>query len=416
MAVLAYGLNHQTAPIDVRERLAFPEDHLPAALQNLRVEVPEVSEVAILSTCNRTELYCVTAGSESHISNWLSSQRKIAVAELRSITYQHWDQDAARHLIRVASGLDSQVLGEPQILGQLKTALHTARSAGTMGPELTLLTDVGLNTAKQVRSDTDIGRNPVSVAFTAVSLAKQIFADLGTKRALLLGAGDTISKVAEHLQQAGVGGLAIANRTLSNAELLAARFGAEAMQLTDIAGRLHDFDIVIGSTGSSLPILGKGTVEAAIRSRRRKPMFMVDIAVPRDIEPEVGDLADVYLYSIDDLTNVIETSTRNRQQAALAAEELVSAGATRYLSERRIAQDKTLLKALRQGAELLAEQELARARKDLERGVDSDEVLTRLSRNLTNKLMHPPMVGLREASAEGRADQLEWLKKLYQLD
>ncbi|MGI9325410.1 MAG: glutamyl-tRNA reductase [Pseudomonadales bacterium] len=416
MAVLAYGLNHQTAPIEVRERLAFPEEKLPEALADLRNDVPDVSEVAILSTCNRTELYCVTAGREQHISDWLSDRRRIAVTDLHGMTYQHWDQDAARHMIRVASGLDSQVLGEPQILGQMKSALETARAAGTLGPELTLLTNVSLNAAKQVRTDTDIGRNPVSVAFTAVRLAQQIFADLSEKKALLLGAGDTIAKVAEHLQQAGIGGLAIANRTLVNAELLASLVGAEAMQLTDVAGRLHQYDIVIGSTGSSLPILGKGTVEAAIRQRRRKPIFMVDIAVPRDIEPEVAELPDVYLYSIDDLTTVIEESTRSRQEAAQAAEALVSAGATRYISERRIQLDKELLTQLRGNASQLQSEELMRAHKDLERGADPKVVLERLAHNLTNKLMHAPTVGVRQASAEGRNDLLDWLKKIYQID
>ncbi len=416
MAVLAYGLNHQTAPVEVRERLAFPEEKLPETLADLRNDVPDVSEVAILSTCNRTELYCVTAGREQRIADWLSDRRRIAVTDLQGMTYQHWDQDAARHMIRVASGLDSQVLGEPQILGQMKSALETARAAGTLGPELTLLTNVSLNAAKQVRTDTDIGRNPVSVAFTAVRLAQQIFADLSEKKALLLGAGDTIAKVAEHLQQAGIGGLAIANRTLVNAELLASLVGAEAMQLTDVASRLHQYDIVIGSTGSSLPILGKGTVEAAIRQRRRKPMFMVDIAVPRDIEPEVAQLPDVYLYSIDDLTAVIEESTRSRQEAAQAAEALVNAGASRYVSERRVQLDKELLTQLRGNASQLQSQELIRAHKDLERGADPKVVLERLAHNLTNKLMHAPTVGVRQASAEGRNDLLDWLKKIYQID
>jgi glutamyl-tRNA reductase len=416
MAVLAYGLNHQTAPIDLRERVAFPEGQLAESLHRLRTTLPAVSEVAILSTCNRTELYCATEVGNDQITQWLARERQIAEADLRSITYQHWDQDAARHLIRVASGLDSQVLGEPQILGQMKTAVQTARDAGTLGPELTLLTDVGFNTAKQVRSDTEIGRNPVSVAFTAVRLAQQIFTDLGKQKALLLGAGDTIAKVAEHLSEAGIGGLAIANRTLENAESLAARFAAEAMQLTDIAGRLADFDIVIGSTGSSLPILGKGTVEAAIKARRRKPIFMVDIAVPRDIEPEVGDLPDVYLYGIDDLTAVIDASTRSRQVAAAAAEELVDAGANRYLSERRVQLDRSLLSALRGKAEDTRQRELEKALRAIAQGQPPEAVLEQFSKALSNKLMHAPTSGLRTASAEGRTDLIDWLKQLYRLD
>ena len=417
MAVLAYGLNHHTAPVEVRERIAFPEQHLEDALVDLTTEVSSVSEVAILSTCNRTELYCVLDPQQSpDVSRWLSRHRPIEAAELSSLTYQHWDKDAARHLIRVAAGLDSQVLGEPQILGQVRAAIQTAREAGTLGPELTLLTDLGLNTAKQVRTDTDIGRNPVSVAFTAVSLARQIFADLESKQALLLGAGETISKVAAHLVDGGIGKIAIANRTLRNAETLAAQFQGEAMQLTDIASVLHRFDIVIASTGSSLPVLGKGAVEDAIRQRRRRPMFLVDIAVPRDIEPGVGDLNDVYLYSIDDLASVIEASTQSRLAAAEVAEKLVDAGADRYLARRRVQLDKALLTALRGDAVSLQEREVERALKDLASGKEAAAIIGQLGRSLTNKLMHAPTAGLRKASEAGRTDLVDLIKELYGLD
>ncbi|MEM6708953.1 MAG: glutamyl-tRNA reductase [Pseudomonadota bacterium] len=416
MAVLAYGLSHQTAPVDVRERIAFPEQHLEAALRDLTSVVPGVSEAAILSTCNRTELYCVVEPpAQSEVSAWLSRQRPIEPTELENLTYLHWDKDAARHLIRVAAGLDSQVLGEPQILGQVRAAIQTAREAGTLGPELTLLTDLGLNTAKQVRTDTDIGRNPVSVAYTAVSLARQIFADLRSKHALLLGAGETISRVAEHLKEAGIGSIAIANRTLRNAETLAAQFSGEAMQLTDIAAQLHRFDIVIGSTGSSLPVLGKGAVEDAIRRRRRRPMFLVDIAVPRDIEPGVGDLSDVYLYSIDDLASVIEASTQSRLMAAEAAEELVDAGASRYLARRRVQLDRALLAELRGNAMTLKEREVERALRDVDAGKDPALVVEQLAHSLTNKLIHAPTAGLRKASEAGRTDLVDLIKELYGL-
>lgn len=416
MAVLAYGLNHQTAPVEVRERIAFPEQHLENALIDLTHQVSSVSEVAILSTCNRTELYCVVDPEQSvDLARWLARQRPVDHAELSSLTYQHWDKDAARHLIRVAAGLDSQVLGEPQILGQVRAAIQTAREAGTLGPELTLLTDQGLNTAKQVRTDTDIGRNPVSVAYTAVSLARQIFAELGNKKALLLGAGETISKVAEHLAEAGIGQIAIANRTLRNAETLAAQFQGEAMQLTDIAEQLHRFDIVIGSTGSSLPVLGKGAVEEAIRKRRRRPMFLVDIAVPRDIEAGVSELNDVYLYSIDDLASVIEASTQSRLAAAVAAEELVDAGANRYLAKRRVQLDRALLTELRGNAMDLQAREIERALKELNAGKDPEAIINQLGRTLTNKLMHGPTAGLRTASENGRTDLVDLIKELYGL-
>lgn len=416
MAVLAYGLNYRTAPIEVRERIAFTADGLPSALIELQQGVSSLREAAIVSTCNRTELYCVLdAADELAVPAWLASQRDLTSSELSSITYSHWDQDAARHMIRVASGLDSQVLGEPQILGQVKEALATARTAGTMGPELNLLSQITLNTAKRVRTETGIGRNPVSVAFAAVNLARQIFTDLSTKRALLLGAGDTISRVAEHLHQQGIANMAIANRTLANAQTLAARFGAHAMQLTDVAAELANYDIVIGSTGSSLPVLGKGAVEAAIRQRRRKPMFMVDIAVPRDIEPEVNELPDVYLYTLDDLTDQIDENLQQRRVAAEAAEQLVSDGAQHYLRERRTHEDRELLQAFRASADATQQEELAKALKKLQAGADAETVLAAFSQSLTNKLIHAPTVGIRKASADGRTDLTDLIKTLYQI-
>lgn len=417
MAILAYGVNYRTAPLDIRERIAFPEEGIAAALHAIRSTVPTLSEAAIVSTCNRTELYAaLDPADEGLIPAWLSAYRAVESSELASMAYTYWDADAARHAIRVASGLDSQVLGEPQILGQVKTAYDIARSAGTLGPELSLLSQVTLSAAKRVRSDTDIGRNPVSVAYAAVVMAQQIFTDLGTKRALLLGAGDTIARVAEHLHHSGIGAMAVANRTLANAESLAARFNARAMQLTDVAGELHDYDIVIASTGSALPVVGKGAVEHAIRLRRRRPIFIVDIAVPRDVEPEVADLDDVYLYTIDDLTEIIEENVRQRRAAAESAETLVDDGASHYIRERRAHQSRALLRGFRDQAEAIKSTELDRALKDLNRGADPEAVMAALARSITNKLIHQPTVAIREASADGRNDLLEYLKTLYRLD
>lgn len=417
MAILAYGINYRTAPIDVRERVAFPEDSLSAALLNAKRSIPSVSEAAIISTCNRTELVlAIDPAEENAVPRWLADYRPVGISELTSMAYSHWDQEAAQHLIRVAAGLDSQVLGEPQILGQVKTAYDTARSAGTLGPELNLLSQLTLNAAKRVRSDTDIGRNPISVAYAAVTMAQQIFTDLRQNKALLIGAGDTIQRVAEHLSELGIGGLAIANRTLANAEALAAGFEAQAMQLTDIAARLGDFDIVIASTGSSLPVVGKGAVEAAIKQRRHKPMFIVDIAVPRDVEPEAAELPDVYLYTIDDLTEIIEENIKQRRAAAEGAEHLVVDGAVHYIRERRAHQSQALLRRFRENAQATADVELARAIKALDSGADPQTVLGELSRNLTNKLIHPPTIAIRNASADGRSDLLEYVKSLYQLD
>jgi len=417
MSILAYGLNYRTASVELRERVAFPEDHVTDALIQVKRDVAGVQEAAIISTCNRTELYCALhPEAEPDLAAWLTRYRPVSTSELEDASYTHWDQDAARHQIRVAAGLDSQVLGEPQIMGQVKAAYETARACGTMGPELGLLSQIILRTAKEVRTQTDIGRNPISVAYAAVSLAQQIFSDLSTKRALLLGAGETIGLVAEHLASQGIGHMAIANRTLVNAELLAAKYEADYMQLTDVAERLAEFDIVIGSTGSSLPVVGKGAAEAAIKQRRRRPIFMVDIAVPRDIEAGVGELPDVYLYTIDDLSAIIEGNIAQRRQAAASAETFVHEGAKLFLRESRVQKDQALLRAFRDQAKAIQAESLARARKDLQRGTDPERVLERLSNDLTNKLIHTPTMAIRDASADGRADLLDYLRILYDVD
>ena len=301
-------------------------------------------------------------------------------------------------------------------MGQVKTAFELARNLGTLGPELNLLIQTSLNAAKRVRTVTDIGRNPISVAYAAVAMAKQIFTDLREKKALLLGAGDTIQRVAEHLTEQRIGGLAIANRTLANAEHLAARFDAEAMQLTDISARLHEYDMVIASTGSSLPVVGKGAVEAAIKLRRHQPIFMVDIAVPRDIEPEVAELKDVFLFTIDDLTEIIEQNLKNRLSAAENAKALVDEGAVHYIRERRAHQSQAMLRRFRDNAREIQAAELDKALKDLQAGGKPEEVIAALSNALTNKLIHAPTVAIRSASADGHTDLLETLKALYQLD
>jgi glutamyl-tRNA reductase len=417
MAILAYGLNFRTAPIDLRERIAFPVDGLVQAHQDLTRSIPAVGEVAILSTCNRTELYCsADLDDQEVLVDWLARYRNVPPGDIRDAAYAHWDRDAARHLMRVAAGLDSQVLGEPQILGQVKDAYDTARVAGTLGPELNLLSQFTLNVAKQVRTDTDIGRNPVSVAYAAVALAQQIFADLSHNAALLLGAGDTIELVAEHLRSAGIGSMTIANRTLATARALAANYGGRAIQLTDVPSVLAQHDIVIASTGSPFPVLGKGAVEAAIRSRRHRPMLMVDIAVPRDIEPEVAELRDVYLYSIDDLTEIIEANVSERRRAAETAEELIVAGTDRYFREKRIRDAQHLLTRFRNRAEALQLAELERARQRLGNGESPDDVLNALARALTNKLIHEPTIAIREASADGRHEMLEYIRALYGLE
>ncbi len=417
MSILAYGLNYRTASVELRERVAFPADHLQDALRQIKRDVAGLDEAAIMSTCNRTELYCaIHPDAERDLSLWLSKHRSVEFAELDNAAYKHWDHDAASHQIRVASGLDSQVLGEPQIMGQIKAAYEIARECGTLGPQLNLLSQISFRAAKQVRTHTEIGRNPVSVAYAAVSLAQQIFTNLSAKKALLLGAGETIGLVADHLHTNGIGKMAIANRTLANAEILAAKYNAESLQLTDVAQRLAEYDVVIASTGSSLPIIGKGAVEAAIKQRRRRPIFMVDIAVPRDIEPEVGALPDVYLYSIDDLTQIVEGNLKQRQAAAASAETFVHEGASRYLRESRVKKDQALVRTYREKAKTIQSESLERARKDLRRGTDPEQVLERFSNDLTNKLIHGPTKAIRDASASGRSDVLDAVRTLYNLE
>ena len=416
MAFLALGINHKTASVDVRERVAFTPEQLVEALQQLCRLTPS-REAAILSTCNRSELYLEQDQlSADEVLRWLAEYHRLNLDELRACAYIHQDNDAVRHMMRVAAGLDSMILGEPQILGQMKSAYAVAREAGTVGPLLGRLFQATFSTAKTVRTDTAIGENPVSVAFAAVSLAKQIFADLHRSQALLIGAGETISLVARHLHDQGVKRIVVANRTLERASQLAEPFGAHAVLLADIPQELAHSDIVISSTASQLPILGKGAVERALKQRKHKPMFMVDIAVPRDIEPEVGELDDVYLYTVDDLHEVIEENLKSRQGAAQAAEELVSAGADDFMQRLRELAAVDVLKAYRQQAERLRDEELAKAQRLLAAGGNAEEVLAQLARGLTNKLLHAPSVQLKKISADGRYEALAVAQELFALD
>lgn len=416
MAFIALGINHKTASVDVRERVAFTPAQLAEALQQL-CRHTDSREAAILSTCNRSELYLEqdSPGVEA-VLQWLADYHRLSLDELRACAYVHQDESAVRHMMRVASGLDSLVLGEPQILGQMKTAYAVAREAGTVGPLLGRLFQATFSTAKAVRTDTAIGENPVSVAFAAVSLAKQIFSDLQRSQALLIGAGETITLVARHLHEQGVRRIVVANRTLERGRLLAEQVGGQAIMLADIGQELAGSDIVISSTASQLPILGKGAVERALKQRKHKPMFMVDIAVPRDIEPEVGELDDVYLYSVDDLHEVIEENLKSRQGAAKAAEELVAAGADDFMLRLRELAAVDVLKAYRQQAERLRDEELAKAQRLLANGSDPLEVAAALARGLTNKLLHAPSVQLKKLSADGRFDALAVAQELFALD
>ncbi|QGU32987.1 glutamyl-tRNA reductase [Thermochromatium tepidum] len=415
MKLLVLGLNHKTAPVDIRERLAFGPDIIAAALRDL-IGCTSVLEGVILSTCNRTEVYCaVQDGAEEALRRWLSGFHGVEHERVDPFLYAYADRDAVVHLLRVSCGLDSLVLGEPQILGQVKTAYQTACNCSATGKLLGRLFQHTFSVAKTVRTETAIGSNPVSVAFAAVSLARQIFSDLSKQTALLIGAGETIELAARHLHHNGIGRIIVANRTVERAHDLAAQFEGFAISLTEIANHLSEADIVIASTASPLPVLGKGTVERALKKRKHRPIFMVDIAVPRDIEPEVGELADVYLYTVDDLKGVIDESLRSRQAAAAQAEEIIDFHAGEFMAWLRSLDAAGLIQDYRQRSEELRDEVLARARRQLEAGKPPLEVLNFLAHTLTNKLLHAPSSRLRQAARDGDAVLLEAANELFQL-
>lgn len=407
MTLLALGINHRTATVEVREQVAFTPSGMKEALTQLR-GLPNVREAAVVSTCNRTELYCVTEGAgEREILEWMGRYHGLDADELTRCAYHYLDDEAVRHLMRVAVGLDSMVLGEPQILGQLKEAYQAARQARGLSGELEGLFQHTFAVAKRVRTETGIGRNPVSVAYAAVSLASRIFDDFSQARALLVGAGETIELVAQHLHQAGVRQLVVANRTLERANLVAGGLGGQAITLDQIPEALINADIVISSTAAPLPILGKGMVERALKKRRYRPMFMVDIAVPRDIEPEVGKLSDVFLYTVDDLEEVIDENRRHRQVAADHAESLIEHGVRDWQKGQRIRDGGALIRRVREHGEALRDLSLDDALARLARGEASEDVVRRLANQLTNRLMHRPTVAMREAASAQDQELLE---------
>ncbi len=414
MGFLAVGINHQTAPVGLREQIAFSPEQLIPALQDVR-QLASVSEIAILSTCNRTELYCFGDIKPERLYQWLSDFHQINSHGLAQYAYAHAEEAAIQHIMRVACGLDSLVLGEPQILGQMKSAYAVAREAGATGAHLSRLFQGTFTTAKQVRTHTAIGENPVSVAYAAVTLSRQIFADLSENTALLIGAGETIELVARHLKEQGIGNIIVANRTLERALRLAESVNGHAILLSDIPEELHKADIVIASTASQLPILGKGAVERALKKRRHAPIFMVDIAVPRDIEPEVGDLADVYLYTVDDLREVVEDNLRSRQEAAKAAEEIIAAGCDAFLKRTRAMDVVDILKSYREKAEIIRDHEINKALRLIQSGRPADQVLAQLARGLTNKLIHTPCVQLRKAGSEGDTASIALARDFFDL-
>lgn len=420
MNLIALGINHNSAAVEVRERVAFAPEQVNEALVDA-IDSTRLEEVVILSTCNRTEVYAIVPEGAALVDKahdvveWMANYHHLSAGELRDAAYHFEDAQALQHIIQVAAGLDSMVLGEPQIFGQLKSAFAVANDSGTVGSELGRLFPRVFSVAKRVRTDTAIGENPVSVAYAAVDLASHIFAELNACSALLVGAGETIELVARHLVDAGVSRIIIANRTLGRARELAQQFGAEAVLLAEIPEQLLDADIVITSTASQLPILGKGAVEQAIKARKHRPILMVDIAVPRDIESQVGELRDVYLYSVDDLREIVDQNLRNRQTEARKADVIIEAGVREFVEEIRSLGAVDSVKEYRALAEDVREQELQRALRALARGDDPNQIAAQLARAITNKLIHAPTAGLKQASLEGRQDLLANARKLLGL-
>lgn len=401
--------------MEMRERIAFGPDILVGALRSL-TELAPIGEALILSTCNRTEIYC-SAGADGGelVADWISRFHGLDREKIAPYLYTRLDREAVSHLLRVSSGLDSMVLGEPQILGQVKAAFQIARDGGATGKLLGRLFQNAFAVAKQVRTDTAIGNSPVSVAFAAVSLARQIFTDLSSQTALLVGAGETIELAARHLHQHGVGRILVANRTVDRAHGLAVQLDGYAIALTELANHLPEADILISSTASPLPVLGKGTVERALKTRKRRPIFMVDIAVPRDIEPEVGTLDDVYLYTVDDLQGVVEEGMRSRREAAEQAEEIIDFHTEEFLGWLRSLDAATVIQDYRDCAEQLRDEVLAKALRQLRSGKPAEEVIGFLAHTLTNKLLHGPSARLRQAGREGQDELLEAANEIFQL-
>ncbi|WP_034949176.1 glutamyl-tRNA reductase [Erwinia oleae] len=418
MTLLALGINHKTAPIALRERVTFSPDSLDQALNSLLAQ-PLVQGGVVLSTCNRTELYLSVEQQEDlreQLVAWLCNYHGLGAEEVRNSLYWHQDNEAVSHLMRVASGLDSLVLGEPQILGQVKKAYADSLRGHAQSSELERMFQKSFSVAKRVRTETEIGASAVSVAFAACTLARQIFESLSTVNVLLVGAGETIELAARHLRQHNVKKLIIANRTRERAQALADEVDAEVIALAEIDSRLAEADIIISSTASTLPIIGKGMVERALKQRRNQPMLLVDIAVPRDVEPEVGKLANAYLYSVDDLQAIIEKNLAQRKAAAVEAETIVIQESSEFMSWLRAQAAVETIRDYRAQADQVRGELEARALAALTQGGDPQKILSELAHKLTNRLIHAPTKSLQQAARDGDAERLQILRDSLGLD
>lgn len=411
-SLFSWGINHQSAPLALRERFALNAEQIPNALQTL-TQQPAVNEAVILSTCNRTEIYSCTDNPDN-IVRWLTNQYHDIDINLQQHSYQHRDEQVARHLMRVASGLDSMVLGEPQILGQVKQAYQLADQHGTVGHTLGQLFPAAFSASKQVRSQTDIGKNPVTMAYAIVQLINRIFSDLKNVRILCIGAGDMISLITTHLYHLGVHDLTIANRTIEKAADVARHITAKAIRIGDIPRHLTHCDVIITATASQLPILGKGLLESTLKQNRR-PLLLVDLAIPRDIEAEVAELEDAYLYNVDDLQSIIDANLKNRAQAAKQAEAIIELQVEQYLRELRIAACSDMIRHYRDKLHGLCDQELQKALAHLHNGQNPELVLQHFAHNLVNKMIHQPTLRLRAAADSQGTELLTLAKELFDL-
>ncbi|MGC6386904.1 glutamyl-tRNA reductase [Ewingella sp. S1.OA.A_B6] len=418
MTLLALGINHKTAPISLRERVSFSPETIEKALSSL-LQQPLVQGGVVLSTCNRTEIYLSVeqqGNLQEQLVTWLCDYHHLSVDEVNKSLYWHQDNAAVSHLMRVASGLDSLVLGEPQILGQVKKAFAESQHGHAVSGELERLFQKSFSVAKRVRTETDIGASAVSVAFAACTLARQIFESLSDVTVLLVGAGETIELVARHLHEHKVRHMMIANRTRERAQFLADEVGAEVITLQDIDSRLAEADIIISSTASPLPIIGKGMVERALKIRRNQPMLMVDIAVPRDIEPEAGKLANVYLYSVDDLHSIIQNNLAQRKAAAIQAESIVEQESSNFMAWLRSQGAVEIIRDYRSRADLVRAEAEAKALAAIAQGADVTAVIHELAHKLTNRLIHAPTRSLQQAASDGDVERLQILRDSLGLD
>ncbi|MBI4356328.1 MAG: glutamyl-tRNA reductase [Gammaproteobacteria bacterium] len=413
MSFVIIGLNHKTAPLNIRTSVAFTFETLPLHLRDC-INLPFLKEIVVLSTCNRTEWIAVLASHHSEeLEAWIQQNRKLSLSEWQKSIYCHHHKKALHHLITVASGLDSMILGEPQILGQVKAAYQLAKEMGTVGHALENIFQQIFAVAKRVRTGTEIGKSTVSVARAATELIHHFFLNIENVKTLLIGSGDTIERIAIQLKERGVQTLIIANRTLERARVLAKEVNGQAIGLTEISEWLKHVDVLFSSTASPLPILGKGTVESALKGGKRRPLIMVDLAVPRDIEPEVGDLEDVYLYTIDDLQHVVHDNSEKRQEAAKSAEILITQAVDHFWQERTNGEEvSSVIQKYRAHGEAIRKCELERAVAKITQGQPPEKALQEFSMRLTNKLLHPFCRELKKTGATEHKEALEYAKKL----